>query len=64
VITSGTIYIPTGTVQEINNGSLQIQAGQAVAANWDVTSGNHPNPEITYDSGSVAPEHEFLGLVQ
>lgn len=63
-ITKGTIYMPAGTVSATNNGSIRIDAGQAIVGTWDVQSGNHPNPEITYDGGSVSPVKEFLGLVK
>lgn len=64
LITSGTIYLPTGTVNSFQNGSLQDQGGQAIVGTWDVQSGNHPNPEITYNNANNSSNAEILSLVQ
>jgi hypothetical protein len=56
--------MPTGKVDEVTNGSLQVNPGQAIAEEWCVQSGNHPNPEITYSNGSNAPAQELLQLVE
>jgi Flp pilus assembly protein TadG len=64
LILYGTVYMVAGTVFCQSNAFLQIPQGQAIVGTWDVQSGNHNNPIITYDAGMVAPETEVLRLAE
>ena len=59
----GTLYMPSGSYSGGQNAAVSIQ-GQAIVASWTVQSGNHTNPDITYDKSFVASEREFLLLVE
>ncbi len=63
VTMTGTVYMPSGTFSVRQNAFFSIQ-GQVIVNSWDVQSGNHTNPEITYDSTRVASERETLLLVE
>ncbi|HZS14836.1 MAG TPA: Tad domain-containing protein [Candidatus Dormibacteraeota bacterium] len=59
----GTIYMVDGTVNVGQNAHVSIR-GQAIVSNWQVQSGNHQNPDITYDAGVSGFEQEVLELVK
>lgn len=61
--TSGTVYMPTGTMSLADNALLNIQ-GQAIVNQWNVQSGNHTNPEITFQRNAVAAQRETLQTVE
>lgn len=60
----GTLYMVAGTVNADTNSFLQIVQGQAIVGTWNVQSGNHDNPIITFDGGLVAPQTEILRLAE
>lgn len=60
----GTLFMVAGTVNCDSNAFLQIVQGQAIVGTWNVQSGNHDNPIITFDSGMVAPQTEVLRLAE
>lgn len=60
---TGTIYMPTGTISVGQNALLNIQ-GQVIVNQWNVQSGNHTNPEITYQKNAVAAQREVLQTVE
>ena len=35
---------------------------QAIVGNWDVTSGDHPNPDVTFNSAFAPSQLEILRL--
>lgn len=61
--TSGTVYMPGGTFFVGQNAFVFIQ-GQAIVNQWNVQSGNHPNPDIQWDSTRMASVTEILRLVE
>jgi Flp pilus assembly protein TadG len=63
LVMTGTVYMPSGTFRVSQNALLSIQ-GQVIVNRWDVQSGNHTNPEITYDPARVASERETRLLVE
>ena len=60
---TGTVYMPTGTMSIGQNALLNIQ-GQVIVNQWNVQSGNHTNPEITYQKAAVAAQREVLQTVE
>jgi hypothetical protein len=61
----GSIYMPGGLVQGgSSTAGLLVDDGQAVADTWDISSGNHPNPQINYDGGFAPVSTEALRLVE
>ncbi len=58
---TGSLYLPSGSVSFSTNQSLEI-TGQAFVNSWNVQSGNHPNPIVTYsaDNAVLLPEVERL----
>jgi len=61
--TTGTLYMPHGTVYVDSNSNVIINPGQAIVGQWNVQSGYHPNPDITYNGSNAAPQREVLKLV-
>ncbi len=62
---TGSIYMPSGTVTcSDSTANLTLDSGQAVADTWNVSSGNKPNPEITYNGAYAAVSSETLRLVE
>jgi Flp pilus assembly protein TadG len=64
LVTSMTMYIPNGRVEVLQNSYVKIDPGQAIVGSWNVQSGYHDNPDITYDGNDAAPQREVLKLVQ
>jgi Flp pilus assembly protein TadG len=60
---TGTIWLPTGTVNISNKNALE-DTGQIIIGTWNDTSGNHPNPSVTYSPGNAPGQKEQLRLVQ
>jgi Flp pilus assembly protein TadG len=64
-IAHGSIYMPGGTVTCADStADLQLDSGQAVADTWNVSSGNHPNPQVTYNGAFAAVGAETFTLVE
>ncbi len=63
LVMTGTLYMPSGSMNVSQNALLSI-VGQAVVQSWNVQSGNFTNPEITYDQQAVAKQREVLQLVE
>jgi hypothetical protein len=49
----GTVYIPDGTATTTSNASWEV-TGQVICGDWQVQSGDHPNPDVTYSAGNSA----------
>lgn len=60
---TGTVYMPSGSMNVTQNAVLSI-TGQVVVQTWNVQSGNFTNPEINYDPRAVAHQREVLMLVE
>lgn len=60
---SGTTYLPGGTFSVGQNAFVYIQ-GQAIVNQWNVQSGNHPNPDIQWDASRLASLTEILRIVE
>jgi Flp pilus assembly protein TadG len=60
---TGTVYMPSGTMSVTSNATLGIQ-GQAIVNDWNVQSGDHANPVISYDPSGNATQREVLQLVE
>lgn len=60
---SGVIWLPTGTVN-IGNENALVDSGQVIVNTWNDTSGNHPNPSVTYNAGYAPAQPESLQLVE
>lgn len=62
---TGSIVMPSGTVTcSDSTAALLLDSGQAVADTWNVSSGNQPNPQITYNSAYAGVSSETLRLVE
>ena len=60
----GTFYAPGAAVNVDSNAYIDIAAGQAIVSDWNVQSGFHTNPDITYSNNLAAPQTEILKLVE
>ena len=60
---TGSIYDPAGTVTVVTNAYINI-TGQAIVGTWDVQSGNHTNPDITYSAGASGVGADAMRLVE
>jgi Flp pilus assembly protein TadG len=60
---TGTVYMPDGTVSIGQNCIINI-TGQAVVGTWNVQSGNHPNPDVTYSASVDATTIPALRLTE
>ncbi|MFN2452229.1 MAG: Tad domain-containing protein [Candidatus Dormibacteria bacterium] len=60
---SGAVYMPSGTLRARKNAAIEI-TGQSIVYTWDVQSGNHPNPVVTYAPGVNPTVPEVLRLVE
>jgi hypothetical protein len=61
--TAGTIYGPDSNANVDQNSRLTVD-GQALVNSWEVQSGFHSNPDITYDAARLASQREVLRLVE
>ena len=59
----GTVYMPSGTFT-IGQNSRVVISGQAIVDQWSDQSGFHPDPSITYNGTTAAPEIEQLRVVE
>lgn len=59
----GTVYMPSGTFT-IGQNSRVVISGQAIVDQWSDQSGFHPDPSITYNGNTGAPEIEQLRVVE
>lgn len=59
----GSIFLPGQEVNFSTNQALE-DAGSVYCGNWQVQSGNHPNPAVSYDAGDTAFVAEVLRLVE
>lgn len=60
---TGSVEMPGGTISLGTNAALEI-LGQATVQNWDVQSGNHPNPAVIYDPANIPDIAEALRIVE
>jgi hypothetical protein len=51
----GTVYVPDGTITTTSNAYWEV-TGQVICGDWQVQSGNHPNPDVTYSAGNNAQQ--------
>jgi hypothetical protein len=59
---SGTVYLPSGTLQSANLSPFTIIPGQAIVNQTNIQSGNHPNPAFYYPCcGSSTTYGGFTG---
>jgi hypothetical protein len=63
LVMTGTLYMPSGSMNVTQNAILSV-VGQAIVQSWNVQSGNFTNPEITYQQSAVAKQREILQLVE
>jgi type II secretory pathway pseudopilin PulG len=49
----GTIFVPDQGISYSTNQAME-DVGSVYCGQWDVQSGNHPNPMVTYDAGAAA----------
>jgi hypothetical protein len=59
----GTVFLPGQTVNFSTNQAME-DVGQIYCGDWQVQSGNHPNPVVTYDNGSSVFLAETLRLAE
>jgi Flp pilus assembly protein TadG len=59
----GTIFVPDQMIVFGTNQSLE-DVGSLYCGEWQVQSGNHPNPIVTYDAGAAAPVASTIRLVE
>jgi hypothetical protein len=60
---TGVIWLPTGSVKAGNKVALE-DTGQVICNSWDVQSGNHQNPGVSYDSSLAPSQIETLTLTE
>ena len=59
----GSVFLPGQEVNLNSNQSMEV-AGQVYCGNWQVQSGNHPNPAVSFDASDIAFVAEILRLVE
>jgi hypothetical protein len=59
----GTVFTPNQGVSFGTNQSMEV-AGSVYCGQWDVQSGNHPNPMVTYDGNAAAYVVSALRLTE
>lgn len=59
----GSIFLP-GQAISFNTNQAMEDAGSVYCGDWEVQSGNHPNPVVSYDAGDTAFIAEVLRLVE
>ncbi len=59
----GSIFLPGQEISFNTNQALE-DAGSVYCGNWQVQSGNHPNPAVSYDAGDISNVAEVLRLVE
>jgi Flp pilus assembly protein TadG len=63
LVMTGTVYMPSGSMNVGQNAILSL-SGQAIVNAWNVQSGDFTNPSISYDPSAVATQREVLQLVE
>ena len=59
----GAIFLPGQQITFSTNQAME-DAGSVYCGNWQVQSGNHPNPMVSYDAGDAGLVGELLRLVE
>lgn len=59
----GTVFLPDQQINFSSNQSME-DVGSVYCGQWDVQSGNHPNPIVTYDPAAVGGVVPILRLVE
>ncbi len=59
----GSIFLPGQQVSFSTNQAME-DAGSVYCGDWQVQSGNHPNPAVSFDAGDTAFVAEVLRLVE
>jgi hypothetical protein len=59
----GSVFLPGQEVSLNSNQSMEA-AGQVYSGNWQVQSGDHPNPAVSFDASDIASVAEILRLVE
>jgi Putative Flp pilus-assembly TadE/G-like len=59
----GSIFLPGQEINFSTNQALE-DAGQVYCGDWQVQSGNHPNPAVSFDAGDTDNVAEALKLVE
>jgi hypothetical protein len=59
----GSIFLPGQQISFGTNQALE-DAGSVYCGDWQVQSGNHPNPMVSFDAGGTANVAELLRLVE
>jgi Putative Flp pilus-assembly TadE/G-like len=59
----GSIFLPGQEINFTTNQAME-DAGSVYCGNWQVQSGNHPNPAVSFDSADTAFVAEVLKLVE
>lgn len=59
----GTVYLPNQEVLFATNQAME-DVGSVYVGDWEVQSGNHPNPIVTYDAAAAASVAPALRLVE
>src|SRR5205807_364491 len=59
----GTVYLPGQQVSFATNQAME-DVGMVYVGDWDVQSGNHPNPMVQFDGAVAAPLQTILRLVE
>jgi Flp pilus assembly protein TadG len=59
----GTVFLPDQVVSFSTNQAME-DVGSVYAGDWQVQSGNHPNPVVSYDANAAAPLPPSLRLTE
>jgi len=59
----GTVFLPGQTISFNSNQAMEV-VGEAYCGDWEVQSGDHPNPTVTYDSNGAAYVVSTLRLAE
>jgi len=59
----GTVFLPGQTISFNSNQAMEV-VGEAYCGDWEVQSGDHPNPAVTYDSNGAAYVVSTLRLAE
>jgi hypothetical protein len=59
----GSVFLPGQQISFSTNQAME-DAGSIYCGNWQVQSGNHPNPAVSFDAGNAAYVAEQLKLVE
>jgi hypothetical protein len=59
----GTVYLP-GQGVSFNTNQAMEDVGSIYVGDWNVQSGNHPNPAVTYDTAGGAKAVTDIRIVE